>query len=84
MGWKKLLQIKYIPLLLSPIILYNRHIINKYGEDSPRIVLRNIKSSQKIIEEIKDQLDSIKPAKTKKSQNIRAEVKKTLSNINKS
>ncbi|MBE6452166.1 MAG: hypothetical protein E7012_01585 [Alphaproteobacteria bacterium] len=84
LGLKKLLKIKYISLLLYPLNLYNRYIINKYGSDSSRIVLRNIKSGQKIIEEIKDQLDSIKPEKNKESSNIRAEINKTINNINKS
>lgn len=82
-GWRKLLRIDYLDILLYPLNAYNRHIINKYGHDSSRIVLRNLKSSQKMIEEIKSRLDSIKPAKAKEGGNIRAEVHKKLEEINK-
>ena len=81
-GWIKVLKINYLNILLYPINAYNRYIINKYGHDSSRIVLKNIKSSQKIIEQIKTQLESIKPAKTKEVGNIRAEVQKKLEQIN--
>lgn len=82
LGWFKVLKIDYLSILLYPINAYNRHIINKYGHNSSRIVLKNIKSSQKMIEEIKNQIESIKPAKTKEVGNIRAEVQKQLEKIN--
>ena len=82
LGWIKALKIDYLSILLYPLNSYNRYIINKYGHDSSRIVLKNIKSSQKIIEEIKNQLESIKPAKTKEVSSIRAEVQKKLEKIN--
>lgn len=83
-GWIKALKIDYLGILLYPLNSYNRYIINKYGHDSSRIVLKNIKSSQKMIEEIKNQIESIKPAKTKEVKNIRAEVQKKLEQINQS
>ncbi len=82
-GWRLLLRADYVAVLLWPLAAYNRHIIKKYGQDSKRIILRNIKSSQKIIEEIKDQLDSIKPAKSKEVGNIRNGVFEKLGEINK-
>ena len=82
-SWKKLLKINYTSILLYPITAYNRHIIKKYGQDSSRIVLKNIKSSQKIIEEIKEQISSIKPEKNKETENIRSEINKKLTQINK-
>ena len=82
LGWLRALRIDYLSILLYPVNAYNRYVINKYGHDSSRIVLKNIKSSQKIIEEIKSQLESIKPAKTKEVGNIRAEVQKKLEKIN--
>lgn len=82
LGWLRALRIDYLSILLYPVNAYNRYVINKYGHDSSRIVLKNIKSSQKIIEEIKSQLESIKPAKTKEVSNIRAEVQKKLEKIN--
>ena len=81
--WKKLLKINYTSILLSPLTAYNRHVIKKYGQDSSRIVLKNIKSSQVMIEEIKEQLESIKPEKSKETLNIRAEINKKLNQINK-
>ena len=82
-SWKKLLGIDYLSVLLYPLNAYNRHIIKKYGHESSRVVLRNLKSSQKMIEEIKSRLDSIKPAKPKEVGSIRAEVHKKLEEINK-
>ena len=82
LGWLRALRIDYLSILLYPVNAYNRYVINKYGHDSSRIVLKNIKSSKKIIEEIKSQLESIKPAKTKEVGNIRAEVQKKLEKIN--
>ncbi len=82
-GWILLLKIEYLSILLYPLNVYNRHIVNKYGHNSSRVILRNIKSSQKIIEEIKEQLESIKPAKSKEVNNIRQEVQKKLEELNK-
>ena len=82
-GWILLLRVDYLNILLYPINAYNRRIINKYGHDSSRVVLRNLKSSQKMIEEIKEQLESIKPAKNKEVNNIRLEVQKKLGELNK-
>ena len=82
-GWFLLLKVNYFELLIYPIIAYNRHIINKYGHDSSRVVLRNLKSSQKMIEEIKEQLESIKPAQAQEVGNIRSEVLKKIGEINK-
>ncbi len=81
--WKKLLKVNYTDLLLYPIKAYNRRIIQKYGTDSPRIVLKNMKSNQKIIDEIKEQIASIKPEKNKESGNIRSEINKKLNQLNK-
>lgn len=83
LGWRFLLRCNYLNILLFPINAYNRHIIKKYGHESKRVVLRNVKSSQKIIEEIKEQLESIKPAKNQEVNNIRREVLKTLAEMNK-
>lgn len=58
-------------------------MIKKYGQNSSRIILKNIKSSQKIIEEIKEQINSINPEKSKESGNIRTEINKKLNQIKK-
>ena len=83
LGWKFFLKQNYLNILLAPINAYNNHIIKKYGHESKRIVLRNVKSSQQMIEEIKEQIENIKPAKSQEAGNIRSEVIKTISQINK-
>ena len=82
-GWRYFLKLNYLEVLLYPINSYNRYVIKKYGQSSNRIVLRNLKSSQKIIEEIKNQLESIKPEKNKEVINIRNNVNQKLQNLNK-
>lgn len=78
-GWRFFCKVSYINILLYPIICYNRRIIRKYGHDSSRIVLKNMKSSQKIIEDIKNELESIKPEKAKEVQNIRQQINQVIS-----
>ncbi len=80
-GWRRLSAIDYFSILIYPLNTYNRHIINKYGHDSSRVVLRNLKSSQKMIEEIKGRLEAIKPEKPKEVGNIRAEVRKKIEDV---
>lgn len=82
-GWRYLLKRNYLELLLYPINSYNRYVIKKYGQSSKRIVLRNIKSSQKMIEEIKTQLESIKPEKNKEVTSIRGSVNQKIQELNK-
>lgn len=82
-GWCYFLKVNYLEILLYPINSYNRYVIKKYGQSSKRIVLRNIKSSQKIIEEIKTQLESIKPEKNKEVLSIRNTVNQKIQNLNK-
>lgn len=77
-GWKKANRINFLELFLYPLIAYNRWIIKKYGHSSSRLVLRNLKSSRQMIEEVKIKLDSIKPDKPQEVVNIREEVKSTL------
>ncbi len=82
-GWHYLLKRNYLEILLYPINSYNRYVIKKYGQSSKRIVLRNIKSSQKIIDEIKNQLESIKPEKNKEVLGIRNTVNQKIKELNK-
>lgn len=78
-GWRYFNRISYKDILLWPINAYNRRIIRKYGHDSSRIVLKNMKSSQKMIEDIKNELESIKPEKAKEVQNIRQQINQVIS-----
>ena len=43
------------------------------------IVIKNIKSSQQMIEDIKNEIESLKPKKAEQSGHIRAEIKQKLS-----
>lgn len=80
LGWRLLTRVNYLNILLFPVNAYNRYIINKYGHDSSRIILKNLKSSQKSIEEIKARLESIKPEAPKEVNTIREEIRKKLEN----
>ena len=82
-GWKKLARIDYLNLLLWPVNAYNRRIINKYGHESGRIILKNLKSSQEQIEAVKQKLASIQPEKPKEVHNIRDEIQKKLESAQK-
>lgn len=77
-GWRYFNSVNYADFFLYPIIAYNRRIIRKYGHDSSRILLRNLKSSHKAIEEVKQQLDSIKPEAPKEVSSIREEIQKRI------
>ena len=77
-GWFLLNRVDYKNILLFPINAYNRHIIKKYGHDSSRIVLKNLKSSQQIIEDIKNKSESIKPEAPKEVTSIRNNILKKL------
>lgn len=78
-GWRYFCRISYVDILLCPINSYNRYIIKKYGHNSSRIVLKNMKSSQKMIEDIKNELESIRPEKAKEVQNIRQQINQMIS-----
>ena len=82
-GWYYFLKRNYLEILLYPINSYNRYIIQKYGQSSKRIVLRNLKSSQKIIEEIKSQLEAIKPEQNKEVIGIRNKVNQKIIELKK-
>ncbi len=77
-GWKRLTRVDYAAILLFPVNAYNRHIINKYGHDSKRIILRNLKSSREAVEAVKNQIESIKPESPREVKNIREEIQKKI------
>lgn len=82
-GWRRLVRVDYLNFLLWPINAYNRRIINKYGHESGRIILKNLKSSQEQIEAVKQKLESIRPEKPKEVHNIREEIQKKLESAQK-
>lgn len=80
---RRLIRTDFLDFFLSPLKAYNRRIIKKYGHNSSRIVLKNLKSSQQIIEEVKNQLESIKPEKPKEVVSIRDKIQSKLESENK-
>ncbi|MBS4772723.1 MAG: hypothetical protein KHX55_00410 [Proteobacteria bacterium] len=78
-GWRYFSRLSYADIFLWPVNAYNRRIIRKYGHNSSRIVLKNMKSSQRIIDDIKNELESIKPEKAKEVQNIRRQINDVIS-----
>ena len=69
---------QYKEFFLKPIDL----IINLFSSsdtDSERLVLKNIKDSEQIIEEIKTEIDSIKPEESKNASDIRSDITQKIS-----
>lgn len=83
-GLRRLIRVNYISILISPITVYNNHIIKKYGRNSSRILLKNLKSDHHDVEVIKEEIESIKPDNPQEVQIIRSEIQKKIgSAINK-
>lgn len=77
-GWRRLNKTGYLELFLAPVQAYNRWIIRRYGSNSSRILLKNLKSSQNNLEDLKMQLEAIKPGKPTEVVNIREEIQKKI------
>lgn len=78
-GWKYLYNRNYIEILLWPLTAYNRFIIRKYGEGSPRILLKNMGTGIKIEEELKLKTEAVKPIEWKEADKVRRAVSEKLS-----
>lgn len=78
-GYFQILKLDYLKLFLWPIrFIYS--IFDRCALERPkRIVLKNIKSSDKLIEEIKSEIESIKPEKSTGAENLRSTITKKLS-----
>lgn len=72
-GWRRLRKVKFLQLAVAPINMLYR-LLNSGSDKSERIVIRNIKSSQQRMDDIKSELDGIKPAKNQSSQGIRSNI----------
>lgn len=77
-GWHRLSRIDYLNIFLAPVNVYNSWIIRRYGSNSSRIMLKNLKSNHENIETLKLQLEAIKPEKPKEVVNIREEIQKKI------
>lgn len=77
-GFILALRLQYKEIFLKPIDL----IINLFSSsdtNSERLVLKNIKDSEQIIEEIKTEIDSIKPEESKNASDIRSDITQKIS-----
>lgn len=82
-GWKYLYRQNYLEILLWPLNAYNRHIINRYGSESKRILLKNIGTSVKVEEEMKQKTAAIKPIEWKEADKVRQAVSEKISSSHK-
>lgn len=84
-GWKKFNKIDWVQIFLWPIIKYNQYIINKYGENSQHIVLKNMGTGGiKIEEEIEIKSKSKTKIETDAEVNrIRAAVSEKINSVKK-
>jgi hypothetical protein len=64
-------------ILLAPVFLYNDHIIKKYGEDSKRIILKNMGISKKT--DIKELVEKELNKKAKDIKKERIDVRGSIS-----
>ena len=77
-GWKYLYRQNYAEILLWPLNAYNRHIIKRYGSESKRILLKNIGTSVKVEEEMKQKTAAIKPIEWKEADKVRQAVSEKI------
>lgn len=77
-GWKIFYNFRYLEFFLAPLILYNRYIVRKYGQNSQRIILRNIGSGKKVEQEIKEKTAAVKPKEWHEADRIREAVQHKL------
>lgn len=76
-GYRKSLRVNYLQLLLKPVnMVYD--LFNRSSDNSDRVVIRNIKSSSQQIEDIKNELNSLKPQKAKETNDIRYNLKEKV------
>lgn len=76
-GYIKSLKWNYSNLLLKPInIIYG--MFNRDSKDNERVVIRNIKSSSQRIEDIRNELNSLKPQKANETNDIRYNLKEKV------
>lgn len=78
-GYLLVLKFDYLKIFLFPIRLVYNLFSTTSSETPKRIVLKNLKSSDKLVEEIKSEIESIKPEKSKEAESLRSSVIKKLS-----
>ncbi len=78
LGLRKALKLNYISVALYPFLAINRFLGPK-NLIPERIVLKNVKTTQQMVEDIKEEIASIKPAKNEKAGSIRDTINKKIS-----
>ena len=78
-GYILVLKLNYINIFLFPINLI-LGLFNRNDASKPeRIIIKNLKSNEQFIEDIKNEIDSIKPKEAEKAKNIRSKITQKLS-----
>ncbi len=70
------LKINYFKALAG---LFSRFCISQKPQQPERIIIKNLKNSKQLVEDIKNEIESIKPQKSEEASNIRSEITKKLS-----
>lgn len=78
-GFVLTLKLDYVSILLKPL----KALLNLFYRESSapeRMVLKNIKDSHQFIEEIRTEIDSLKPQESNNASNIRSDITQKISN----
>lgn len=76
-GYILVLKLDYIKIFLAPINWVSS-IFNSNTKPE-RIIIKNLKSNSQFIEDIKNEIDSLKPQEAKRARDIRSEITQKLS-----
>ena len=81
-GWRFFYRLSFVKILLFPITWYNNRMIRKYGENTPRIILKNMgaaKSKPNMEEIIEQRLKESAKPREKETGKIRRSIQEKIS-----
>lgn len=81
-GWRFFYRLSFLKILLFPITWHNKRMIKKYGENTPRIVLKNMgsgKNKQNMEEIIEQRLKESTKPREKETGKIRKSIQEKIS-----
>ena len=81
-GWRFFCRLSFVKILLFPITWYNNRMIRKYGENTPRIILKNMgaaKSKPNMEEIIEQRLKESAKPREKETGKIRRSIQEKIS-----
>lgn len=81
-GWRFFCRLSFIKILLFPITWYNNRMIRKYGENTPRIILKNMgvnKNKPNMEEIIEQRLKASAKPREKETGKIRRSIQEKIS-----